>query len=93
MYGKLIENELVIAPHKLVTNGFVVYNPPADLYLVNGYYPITFTDEPSAPEGYTYESSWEQQEDTIIQVWTLVKLPDEVDPAEAFEFLFGGENL
>ena len=93
MYGKLINNELIIAPRKLPDGDFIVYNPPADLYLANGYFPVEFTNPPDdPPEGYHYESGWEQTEEAIVQTWTLVQDPDEVDPAEAWEYIFGGDG-
>jgi hypothetical protein len=67
-----------------------VYNPPAELYLANGYLPVEFTDAPEAPDGYHYESGWEQTEEAIAQTWTVVKDPDDIDEAEAFDIIFGG---
>lgn len=89
-YGKLIDGELQFAPRKLNGDGVVVYNPPAEMYLAAGYKPVEFTDAPEAPEGYAYESSWEETAESIVQTWTLVPLPDEVDEAEAFDIIFGG---
>ena len=90
MYGKLVNNALIIAPRKLPDGDNIVYNPPAELYLAQGYQPVEYTDEPEAPEGYYYESGWEQVEDAIVQTWTLTPLPDDIDEAEAFEIIFGG---
>lgn len=90
MYGKLIEGNLQIAPKKLNGDGVVVYNPPADMYLEQGWKPVTFTDEPEAPSGYYYESGWEEQTGEIVQTWTLTPLPDDIDEAEAYDIIFGG---
>lgn len=90
MYGKLNNGNLMIAPRKLNGDGVVVYNPPAEMYLAAGYKPVEFTDAPEAPEGFYYESGWEETADSIVQAWTLVPLPDEVDDAEAFDIIFGG---
>ena len=91
MYGKLIDGNLDVAPKKLPGEGTVVYNPPAEMYLAAGYKPVTYTPEPGdPPAGYAYEPGWEETEDEIVQTWTLVELPDDVDEAEAFEILFGG---
>lgn len=90
-YGKLIDGELQFAPRKLNGDGVVVYNPPEAMYREQGYKPVEFTDAPdNPPEGYYYESGWEETEEAIVQTWTLVKLPDEVDDAEAFDIIFGG---
>lgn len=90
MYGKLIDGVLRAAPKKLPGDGVVVYNPPAEMFLQQGWKPVTFTEPPDdPPEGCTYESGWEEQENAIVQTWTLVELPDEIDGAEAWEILFG----
>lgn len=90
MYGKLNDGNLTIAPRKLNGDGVIVYNPPAEMYREQGWKPITFTDAPEAPEGYTYESAWEEQDESIVQTWTLVPLPDDIDEAEAYNIIFGG---
>lgn len=92
MYAKLIDGNLQIAPKKLPGDGTIVYNPPAEMYLEQGWKPVTFTDEPEAPAGYYYESGWEEQTDAIVQVWTLVPMPDDIDEAEAYNIIFGGGN-
>ncbi len=89
MYAKLIEGVLRTAPKKLPGDGVVVYNPPEEMVLEQGWKPVRFTDEPEAPIGYYYESGWEEQENAIVQTWTLVELPDDIDEAEAWEILFG----
>lgn len=89
MYGKLIEGELRIAPKKLNGDGVVVYNPPAEMYLEQGWKPVIFTDEPEAQKGYTYESKWVENENEIIQTWELVELPDDIDEFEAYNIIFG----
>lgn len=89
-YAKLIDGNLQIAPRKLPGEGVVVYNPPAKMYLAAGFKPVEFTDAPEAPEGYYYDSGWEEQEEAIVQTWTLVELPDDIDDAEAFDIIFGG---
>lgn len=90
MYGKLNEGNLTIAPRKLEDTGVVVYNPPAEMYFAQGWKPVQFTEAPEAPVGYVYDAGWEEQADAIVQTWTLVPLPDDVDDAEAFDIIFGG---
>ena len=90
MYAKLIDGTLQPAPKKLPGDGVIVYNPPAEMYLEHGWKPVQFTDPPEAPEGYYYESGWEEQTDGIVQTWTLVELPDDIDEAEAYAIIFGG---
>jgi hypothetical protein len=63
MYGKLIEGNLRIAPKVLPGEGTIVYNPPAEMYLAQGWKPVEFTEAPDAPAGYHYESGWEETGD------------------------------
>lgn len=90
MYGKLDDGNLTIAPRKLNGDGVVVYNPPESMYRAQGWKPVEFTDASEAPDGFYYESSWEETADSIVQTWTLVPLPDDVDDAEAYNIIFGG---
>lgn len=93
MYGKLINGELYGAPKSLPGDGVNVWNPPEEMYLAQGWKPVTFNDPPDdPPEGYTYESGWEETTDEIIQTWTLVEAPDDIDEAEAWEIIFGGDG-
>lgn len=90
MYAKLIDGALQIAPKKLPGYGVIVYNPPEEMYRAAGYKPVTFTDAPEAPSGYSCEPGWEEQTDAIVQVWTMVPLPDDIDEREAYDIIFGG---
>lgn len=93
MYGKLINNNLIPAPAKLVIGDTQVWNAPASDYLAQGWLPVVFTDEPGdAPEGFYYESDWEQDGNEIVQTWTLVeRAPDDIDAEEALSILLGGD--
>ena len=93
MYAKLLESgQLQIAPRKLPGDGVTVWNPPDAMYRAAGWKPVEFTEAPEAPEGYYYESGWEEQTDSIVQTWTLVQEPDDIDEAEAFDIIFGGAD-
>lgn len=92
MYAKLIDGVLRIAPKMLPGDGVNVWNPPAEMYLSQGWKPVTYTDVPDdPPDGYYYESGWEDQENAIVQTWTLVELLDDIDETEAWEIIFGGD--
>ena len=92
-YGKFDDNALVIAPNKLNGDGTIVYNPPEDMYRAQGWKPIVHTDPPeNPPEGYFYQSGWSETSDEIVQTWTLVEDPDDIDEAEAFDIIFGGDG-
>ena len=89
MYGKLIDGDLYGAPTKLPGNGTIVYNPPAEMYLEQGWLPVVFNDPPDdPPSGYYYENGWEEQADAIVQTWTLTPLPDDIDEYEAYDIIF-----
>lgn len=91
MYGILNDGTLIIAPKKVEYGDNVIYNPPDEIYLELGYYPIIFTEKPQdAPTGYHYEPYWEQDESEIIQKWHLVEDSDRIDETEAFNILIGG---
>lgn len=91
MYAKLIDGNLQIAPKKLPGDGVIVYNPPESMYREQGWKPVTFVDSPEAPIGYYYESGWEEQTDSIVQTWTLAKLPpEEMSAEEALDIILGG---
>ena len=83
MYGKLIEGALRIAPKKLTIGDTQVWNAPSEAYLAQGWLPVVFTEAPEAPTGYYYESGWTEEDDEIVQTWTLTELPDEVSDSEA----------
>lgn len=90
MYAKLQNGRLIAAPKSLPGDGVVVYNPPDDMYRASGYKRVEYSPSPEAPDGYIYEVGWEERDDAIVEVWTLVKLPDELDDAEALAIILGG---
>lgn len=81
MYAKLMYGTLRSAPNKVDYNGKTIFNPPEEILLDMGYFPVTYTDMPTdAPDGKHYESSWSQTDTEIVQVWTLVDNPAEPEP-------------
>lgn len=94
MYAKLENGVLIQAPKMLPSDDgeFIIYNPPAEVYREHGYYPVVFTEMPIPPEGYYYDADWEQEVDSILQIWVLYELPDEVDDAEAYRIIFGEDE-
>ncbi len=92
MYGKIENHNLIIAPKRLIVGDTQVYNAPASAYAEQGWLPVVYTDAPNPPEGYTYESGWAEQDNQIVQTWTLAELPEEeMSAEEALEILLGGE--
>lgn len=90
MYAKIINGQLHKAPKKLIVDSVQVWNAPAEAYLAQGWKPVVFTDAPEAPTGYYYESGWTEEDDEIVQTWTLVPLPDDIDEYEAYQIIVGG---
>ena len=92
MYGKLINGNLTIAPKMLTIGDNHVWNATAEQYAAQGWLPVVFTDAPEPPEGYTYESGWAEEDNQIVQTWTMVELPDDIDDAEALQIILGGDE-
>lgn len=92
MYGKLIDGVLQVAPKKLHGDGVNIWNPPAEMYIAQGWKPVEFSQSPdNPPAGYYYEAGWREEDERIIQTWTLTPLPDDIDEAEAYRIIFGGD--
>ena len=94
MYAKLISGILRSAPKKVDYNGKTIFNPPEDVLMELGYFPVIYTDTPTdVPSGQHYESHWEQNETEIVQVWTLVDDPvipePELSADEALDIIMG----
>ena len=81
MYGKVI--------HGYLRSSKVEYQTEEE-YFKAGYKPVEFTPCPDAPSGYDYVVGWEETDEAIVQTWTLVELPDDIDDSEAFGIIFGG---
>lgn len=90
MYGYLENEMLRRAPNPMVIGENRVWNPTDEMYEMAGYKLVIFADPPETESGYHAESGWEEQEDEIVQVWTVVKDPDDIDDSEAFDIIFGG---
>lgn len=88
MYAKLISGTLRRAPNKVTYNGKTIFNPQEDVLLSLGYLPVTYTDMPAdAPSGQHYESSWNQTDIEIVQVWSLVDDPVIPEPEPTMQDL------
>lgn len=81
MYAKLQNGMLRSAPKTVTWNGCTVNNPSADKLVELGYKPVRYTDMPTENvEGKHYESTWEETETEITQVWNLVDDPVYPEP-------------
>ena len=88
-YAKLISGYPQYAPNPITVNGVRIGNPPAEVYLAEGYKPVRYTAAPETDVGCEAKPGWEETETEIVQTWEIVEA--DVDPAEAMEILFGGE--
>ena len=81
MHAKLQNGFLRSAPKTIVLDGRTINNPlPEELEQI-GYKLVVYVDTPSeATEGKHWESSWEEEENAIRQVWTLVDDPVYPEP-------------
>lgn len=80
-YGKIENEKLIYAPHRIVLSGMQIFNPTEDQLTQAGYKPVTETPMPDdAPDGQHYEALYTDSGDTITQGWTLVE-NEEVEPA------------
>lgn len=94
MHAKLQNGRIRSAPKTITLNGKTINNPlPEELEQI-GYKPVVYTDMPiEAVEGKHWESSWEEEENAIRQVWTLVDDPvypePELSADEALNIIMG----
>lgn len=94
MYAKLQNGCIRSAPKTIVLDGKTINNPlPEELEQI-GYKPVVYTDTPTeVTEGKHWESSWEEEETEIKQVWTLVDDPvypePELSAEEALNIIMG----
>ena len=73
MYAKLSNGVLTYAPRKIKYNNNIVFNPTEAMLIELGYLEVVNTDYPS--DGNYYTSSYEVQNNQIVQVWTLAEEP------------------
>lgn len=86
MYAKLQNGMLRSAPKTVTWNGCTVNNPSADKLVELGYKPVIYTDMPTeVVEGKHYESTWEETDTEITQVWNLADDPVYPEPEPTAE--------
>lgn len=86
MYAKLQNGMLRSAPKTVTWNGCTVNNPSADKLVKLGYKSVRYTDMPMENvEGKHYESTWEEKDTEIVQIWTLADDPVYPEPPETAE--------
>ncbi len=90
MYAKLIDSYPQFAPNPIIINGRALGNPPAEIYLEQGWLPVRYTEPPAAEVGWHYEESWAEESGEIVQGWELVRDPDDISADEAIDIILGG---
>lgn len=82
--AKLVGGALSYAPRKIVIDGKTIFNPGEELLKAQGYKDVE-TSEALAVSTQTQQavSSWQEQEDKIVQTWELK--PAQPDPAAALQ--------
>lgn len=86
MYAKLKNGILRSAPKTVTWHGCTVNNPSDDKLIELGYKLVVYTDMPAETvEGKHYESSWEETDTEITQVWNLADDPVYPEPPETPE--------
>ena len=74
-YAKLINNFPAYAPNPILVDGNWIGNPPGEVYEVEGYKVVVYTDPPVVAEGYVAVPGWEETADEIVQIWTVEEQP------------------
>lgn len=57
--------------------------------------PLVYTEEPTVDKYHATVFAWEEQTDSIVQMWDTIEVepqepPEEIDDAEALNILLGG---
>ena len=94
MYAKLENGYLRSAPKTITLDGKTNNNPLPEELEQLGYKQVMYVDMPiEATEGKHWESGWEEEENAIRQVWTLVDDPvypePELSADEALNIIMG----
>lgn len=94
MYAKLQNGMLRSAPKTVQWRNCTVNNPSADKLAELGYKPVRYTDMPAETvEGKHYESTWEETDTEITQVWNLADDPvypePEISSEEVLNIIMG----
>ena len=75
-YAKLINGFPAFAPNPILHNGLWYGNPPAEIYLADGYKPVRYANPPGeAPSGYQWVETWSETATEIVQGWVLAQIP------------------
>ena len=74
-YAKLINTYPSYAPRRLRIGSAIVYNPTDAQLLAEGYLPVVETDAPETDDRHYAEPHWTEQNNQIVQSWTVEEIP------------------
>ena len=84
MLGKLVDGALSYAPRKIIIDGKTIFNPTDTLLKEQGYKDVETTESPTvSTQTQQAVSSWQEQEDKIVQSCDVV--PVQPDPTAALQ--------
>lgn len=84
--AKLVKGVLSYAPKKIIIDGKTIFNPGEELLKAQGYKDVETTEALDVPtQTRRAVSSWQEQEEKIVQVWEVV--PAQPDPSAALQEL------
>lgn len=81
MHAKLI-NGYLQKPNSNVRlpDGRTATNPNQEILESLGFKEVFYVDQPYPEEGFYFTSSFQEQADRIIQVWTKIQIPEQPEP-------------
>lgn len=93
-YAKLINGIPRFASRSILHNGIWCANPPAAIYVAEGYKPVRYAEQPEPPGVGWWIEKWEEADEAIVQGWDWHEATDEdeISPEEALDMLLGGEG-
>lgn len=95
MHAKLINGDIVLAPNPILVAGLWYGNPPDEIYALEGYKPVLYTEQPEADPGYIVTHYWEETEimgdPVIVQRWREEPEPDKISEERAYRIITGEE--
>ena len=84
MLAKLIGGAISYAPRKIIVGGKTIFNPEEELLKEQGYKDVETTEAPAvSTQTQQAVSSWQEQENKIVQTWELK--PAQPDPTAALQ--------
>lgn len=82
--GKLVNGAISYAPRKIIVDGKTIFNPGEELLKEQGYKDVETFEAPTVPtQTQQAVSSWQEQEDKIVQSWDII--PTQPDPTAVLQ--------